>query len=666
MKASATIEDDRKSGRGDTAGAMPAALVPCGIIVVFLLLVVGRRVMPEWTVVVPDGWVIPFIDGINTIVEFLRNVPIFFGLFTFRDLTRTLAVAIEWPLDLIEGILISGFKSIGVPALPWIMVAGLAAVFGWWLKGWRLALLAGTCITYVALFGKWKLSMITLSVVLVAAPVAGLLALGLGILAFNWRPFERLLVPVLNVMQSLPHFSYLIPVSVFIGVSHRAGAIATILFAIPPMARLTVLGLRGVSSEIIEAGKMAGSTPRQMLWKVQIPAARDALMVGVNQVIMQCLAMVVIASFVGAKGLGHDLLFRLQSLRIGQALENGVAIVFIAIMLDRLSLALSEKQPEHKEDGPFWRSHPFLASAGLVVVVSAILAQITPLAQTLPKEYTITTAPFWDSLVDFMTVNLHGPLSVVKDGLLLHVLIPLRSAFQSVPWIAAVFLVGAIGWRLGGWRLAATVSAFVLFIAFSGFWERALITAYMVAFAVFLCVLIGVPIGIWAAGGEGRAKAVQLLCDTFQTFPSFIYLIPVIMLFQVGDVAAIAAIVIYASIPAIRYTMFGLKNVPAQTVEAATMAGCTPWQALWKVRLPLAFPEIMLGVNQTIMFALFMVIIAAFIGTKDLGQEIFRALTFADAGKGLVVGLCVAFMGLAVDRLVSAWAAKRKQELGLA
>ncbi|MEM9441679.1 MAG: ABC transporter permease subunit [Pseudomonadota bacterium] len=666
MKASATIEDERKSGRGDTAGAMPAALVPGGIIVVFLLLVVGRRVMPEWTVVVPDGWVIPFIDGINTIVEFLRNVPIFFGLFTFRDLTRTLAVAIEWPLDLIEGILISGFKSIGVPALPWIMVAGLAAVFGWWLKGWRLALLAGTCITYVALFGKWKLSMITLSVVLVAAPVAGLLALGLGILAFNWRPFERLLVPVLNVMQSLPHFSYLIPVSVFIGVSHRAGAIATILFAIPPMARLTVLGLRGVSSEIIEAGKMAGSTSRQMLWKVQIPAARDALMVGVNQVIMQCLAMVVIASFVGAKGLGHDLLFRLQSLRIGQALENGVAIVFIAIMLDRLSLALSEKQPEHKEDGPFWRTHPFLVTAGLVVFVSAILAQITPLAQTLPKEYTITTAPFWDSLVDFMTVNLHGPLSVVKDGLLLHVLIPLRSAFQSVPWIAAVFLVGAIGWRLGGWRLAATVSAFVLFIAFSGFWERALITAYMVAFAVFLCVLIGVPIGIWAAGGEGRAKAVQLLCDTFQTFPSFIYLIPVIMLFQVGDVAAIAAIVIYASIPAIRYTMFGLKNVPAQTVEAATMAGCTPWQALWKVRLPLAFPEIMLGVNQTIMFALFMVIIAAFIGTKDLGQEIFRALTFADAGKGLVVGLCVAFMGLAVDRLVSAWAAKRKQELGLA
>ncbi|MGI9508877.1 MAG: ABC transporter permease, partial [Geminicoccaceae bacterium] len=648
-----------------SSGLSPGILIPAAIITVFLPMVLARSLLPAWAVVVPDSWVIPFIDWINAVVEFLRKVPVFFGLFTFRDLTRAIALAIEWPLDLAEAILISGFPSLGLPALPWIMVVGLAAVLGWWLKGWRLALLAGGCIFYVALFGKWKLSMITLSVVLVAAPAAGLLALGLGVLAFKWRSFERVLLPVLNVMQSLPHFSYLIPVSVFIGVSHRAGAIATILFAIPPMARLTILGLRGVSSEIIEAGVMAGSTVRQMLWKVQIPAARDALMVGVNQVIMQCLAMVVIASFVGAKGLGHDLLFRLQSLRIGQALEIGVAIVFIAVMLDRLSLAWSEKQPEHQEDGPFWQVHPFLTAAGVVVIVSTLLALVTPLAQTLPKEYTITTAPFWDGLVDFMTVNLHGPLSVIKDALLLNVLIPLRNAFQAVPWIAAVFLAAAVGWRLGGWKLALTVAGFILFIAFSGFWERALITAYMVTFAVFTCVLIGVPLGIWAAGNERRARRAQLLCDTFQTFPSFIYLIPVIMLFQVGDVAAIAAIVIYASIPAVRYTMFGLRNVPHQTVEATIMSGCSPWQALWKVRLPLAFPEIMLGINQTIMFALFMVIIAAFIGTKDLGQEIFRALTFADAGKGLVVGLCVAFMGLAVDRLITAWASRRKQELGL-
>ncbi|OJU50618.1 MAG: hypothetical protein BGO03_05505 [Mesorhizobium sp. 61-13] len=157
----------------------------------------------------------------------------------------------------------------------------------------------------------------------------------------------------------------------------------------------------------------------------------------------------------------------------------------------------------------------------------------------------------------------------------------------------------------------------------------------------------------------------KLWCDTFQTFPSFIYLIPVIMLFKVGDVAAISAIIIYAMIPIIRYTVFGLRNVPQDIVEAGITSGCTQRQLLWNIRMPLAFPEIMLGINQTIMFALFMVIIAAFIGTKDIGQEIFKALTFNDAGKGLVLGLCVAFMGLTADKLITAWSAERKGRLGL-
>jgi glycine betaine/proline transport system permease protein len=119
-------------------------------------------------------------------------------------------------------------------------------------------------------------------------------------------------------------------------------------------------------------------------------------------------------------------------------------------------------------------------------------------------------------------------------------------------------------------------------------------------------------------------------------------------------------------IPIVRYTTFGLRNVPAEIVEAGITSGCTKRQLLWNIRMPLAIPEIMLGINQTIMFALFMVIIAAFIGTKDLGQEIFRALTFNDAGKGLVLGLCVAFMGLTADQLITAWATKRKRLLGLA
>ena len=638
---------------------------PLLVLVPFVLLLVLKPILPEAGIVWPRAIAVPFIDWINVVVAVFHKHEIF-GAFTVKDATRAIAYGIEWPLDIVEGLLTGGFKSIDIPAIPWVMIAGLAAVFGWWLKGWRLALLAGGCIVYFALFGKWSLSMITLSLVLVAAPIAATGGVALGVFAVKWPPFERALWPILNVMQSLPHFSYLIPVAVFIGVSHRAGAIATILFAIPPMARLTVLGLKGVTEEVREAGRMAGCTRWQMLFKVEIPAARDSLMLGVNQVIMQCLAMVVIASFVGARGLGQDLLFRIQSLRLGQALENGVAVVLMAVMLDRLSRALSEKQPERRPEGPFWRVHPYLVAAGGVIAVSIVLALLTPYAQTLPKSATITTAPFWDAVVDVITVTLFDRVSFIRDDLLVQVLIPLRTGFQWIPWIAVAVLAATIGWRLAGPRLAATAAGFVCFIALTGFWERAAITAYMVFFALIVCLLFGLPLGIWASRTARRTRYMQLLCDFFQTFPSFVYLIPVIMLFQVGDVAAISAIVLYAWIPIVRYTILGLRGVPAETIEAATTAGCTPRQLLWKVRMPLALPEIMLGVNQTIMFGLFMVIIAAFIGTKDLGQEIFRALTFADAGKGLVIGFCVAFIGLTIDSLVTEWSAQRRRQLGLA
>lgn len=630
----------------------------------WLILLALRDLLPDWALSPPKQWTIPFVDWINAAVDFLRKQALF-GELTFKDITRAIAKTIEIPLDFMEGLLISGFEAIPLGPIPWLMLVGIAAIWGYYLKGWKLATLAGACVLYVAIFGKWKLSMITLSAVLVAAPIAGVLGLAVGILAIKWRRFEQVLWPLLNVMQSLPHFSYLIPVAVFVGVSHRAGAIATILFAMPPMARLTLLGLKNIASEVREAGVMAGCTAWQMLWKVELPAARPTLMVGVNQVIMQCLAMVVIASFIGAKGLGHDLLFRLQSLRIGQALEIGIAIVFIAVTLDRLSQALAVKQPQHQEPGPLLTRHPYISVAAAISLLTILLAFAFPEMRSFPKTWTVTTAPVWDALVDWITIHLYDPLNVVRDGLLLHVLIPLRSAFQWLPWIAVLGLVASLGWLLGRWKLALTGAGFVLFIALSGFWPRAMITSYMVCFAVLVCVVIGIPLGIWAAKRDARTQAMQLLCDTFQTFPSFIYLIPVIMLFKVGDVAAIGAIVIYATIPAVRYTMFGLRNVPQHIVEAAITSGCTPRQILWKVRMPLAFPEIMLGVNQTIMFALFMVIIAAFIGTKDLGQEIFRALTFNDAGKGLVVGLCVAFLGLTADRLITAWAEKRKRELGL-
>ena len=620
-------------------------------------------IFPAWARVWPREMGLPFVEIINAVVDFLKNQHLLFGI-TFRDITRLFASAIEVPLYIVEGILVSGFPAYAMPSLPWTSLVGLAFIFGWWLKGARLAILASSCIFYMALFGKWTLSLITLSVVLVAAPIAMAIGLAVGIASARSLRVERIAWPLLNVMQSLPHFSYLIPVAIFIGVSHKAGVIATILFAFPPMARLTLVGLRGVSSEVREAGLMAGCTARQMLWRVELPSALQALLLGVNQVVMQCLAMVVISSFIGAKGLGQDLLFRLQSLRIGQALEIGVAIVFVAVTLDRISIAFSQKKAhsDKKTFGAFWRRFPYSSTALGLLLITFIGAAINPAWQRFPEEWTITTAPMWDALVIYITVHWFDALSIFRDGFLIYVLIPIRNLFQWLPWPFYLLLVAASGYRLGGIRLATTVSLFILFIVFSGYWARSTITAYMVFVSLLCCLLLGLPLGIWASLSERRARGVMLVCDSLQTFPSFIYLIPVIMLFRVGDVAAIMAVVIYASIPIVRYSIFGLRGVAADTIEAAITSGATTWQILWKVRMPLALPEIMLGINQTIMFSLFMVTIAAFIGTTDLGQEIFKALTFNDAGKGLVVGLCIAFMGLAVDRLGVAWAERRKKQ----
>ena len=316
-----------------------------------------------------------------------------------------------------------------IPAVPWVVSAGLAAVLGWYLRGWRLALLAGGCIAYFAIFGLWKPAMTSLSLVLVSAPIAIAIGLALGILAHKWRWVEKALWPLLNLMQSLPHFGYLIPMVVFVGLAHRSGAIATILFAMPAMAKITMVALRGVSEEVLEAGVMAGCTPRQMLWRVRIPAARRLLMVGVNQTIMLCLAMKVISSFIGARGLGIDLLFRLQTLQLGRALEIGIAIVLMAIALDRLSQALAEKEPEHKPEGPFWVVRPYLTAAGVVIVIGAILAYLVPQAATLPQEMTVTLAPQLNAVIKQTVSTLYEPSYFIRDYLLVYLLLPIRDFF---------------------------------------------------------------------------------------------------------------------------------------------------------------------------------------------------------------------------------------------
>ncbi len=440
------------------------------------------------------------------------------------------------------------------------------------------------------------------------------------------------------------------------------------------MIRLTILGMKQVPVEVVEAGMMSGCTGRQILLRVLVPTARRDILIGVNQVIMQCLAMAVIASFIGAKGLGFNLLLALNGLRIGLALELGICIVLIAVVLDRLSLAWANKQTDYFADLGFVQRHihgliflgVFAVCITLAFLGKFIFGEEINYLYLIPHSKGITTEWFWQSGVDWMVENWYAGLQGFNRGLIINVLQPMKKAYLAMPVAATFLLVMGVGYIIGGIRSALVVGGFLLFIALTEWWDRALITAYMASFGVIVSVTIGVIVGSLCVQSQSASKVMLLVCDTFQTFPSFIYLIPVIMLFGVTDTSVLMAVIIYATIPAVRYTIEGIRNVPPSLVEAGMMSGVTKLQRWVKIELPLAFPHIMLGVNQTVIFALFMIIIGAMIGTEDLGQFILKALSDRQGtGNGLVLGLCVAFIGLAVDHLITRWARDRSAQLGL-
>jgi glycine betaine/proline transport system permease protein len=503
--------------------------------------------------------------------------------------------------------------------------------------------------------------------VIVTVPLVFLAGLLFGILMSRFRKIEVLVTPLFDMLQSMPPFAYMVPIVVLFGVGNAPAMVATAVFAVPPVARCVALGLKSISQELIEAGLMMGCTPLQLLWKVKMPAARATLLVGLNQGIMQTLAMIVLASLIGASGLGSELLTSLQSLRLGQALEQGLAIVVIAVALDRLSRAYALKPPANSQPAQaVWRRHPYLLVAVVFVLLSLGLAYFIPALEVLPDAQTISTAPWWDAQIEWITIHWYDSVQAFRDFMLVNVLIPIRDFFRATPWVTFVALVALIGYRLGGWRLSMGTGLLIFFPVAMGLWTQTMTTVYMIGTAAVVCIVFGFLLGVVAAGNQRLSNIAVGLCDFFQTFPSFIYLIPVVMLFRVSDLSAIIAVLLFAVVPMIRYTILGLRNVSPRLLEAVTQLGTTRWQRLVKVELPIALPEIMLGINQVIFMALFMVAITSLIGTQDLGAEINAARSGNETGRALVAGLCIAFLGIVADRLIAAWARRKKAELGLA
>jgi glycine betaine/proline transport system permease protein len=235
----------------------------------------------------------------------------------------------------------------------------------------------------------------------------------------------------------------------------------------------------------------------------------------------------------------------------------------------------------------------------------------------------------------------------------------------NIPWPVFILAVAILAYQTGGWRVAGLAIVGLLFIVVTGVWESAMVSVQLCAAAVFIAFVLGSGLGIWAAMNDRVSAILRPINDTLQTMPIFVFLIPAVMVFLVGEFTALVAVIMYAIVPSIRYTEHGIRNAPQDVVEAARAFGATPRQLLWQVKLPMALPEIMLGLNQTIMMGLAMVIVAALVGAKGLGQEVMVALTWNDTGYGAVSGLSVAILAIVTDRIIQSWSWRKKVALGL-
>lgn len=615
---------------------------------------------PEIGLWPPPALEVPLAGWITAAMGWLTDSAAL-GPVTFKDLTRAFAALIEAPYDLARILLVEGIldgkgrrAETIVPPLSWVAVTVAAVALGHYARDVWLGLLAGALMIYLAVFGQWDSAMVTLASIAIAVPLGVGLGLTLGIAAWAFRPVERALSPLLDLMQTIPTFAYLVPVLVLFGFGPVAALLATVIYALPPMVRVTIVALRAVPPEILDFAAMAGCTPAQRMRKVMLPVALPDLMVGVNQVIMLSLNMVIIASMIGAGGLGADVLESLRRLNIGGGIEAGLAITALAIVLDRLGQALAARAGGQRAAGRWWQRHPRTVLVLAVALVTGALGFLVPALQDWPKDWTVTTRAFWSGLIEWINLHYFDQLEAFRVWMLEHVLLPVKAFFFALPWPLLLGALALAGWRLGGGRLAALAGALALFVAATGLWEEAMTTVYLCGVAVVIAMAIGVPLGIWAASSDRAGRVIGTVVDTLQTLPSFVYLIPVVMLFRVGDFSALVAVVLFALVPAVKYTAHGLRSVPPELIEAGVVSGCTKAQILRKVQLPMAVPMILLGLNQTILLALSMLVITALVGTRDLGQEVYIALTKADVGRGLVAGLSIAAIAIIADRLIGA------------
>ncbi len=608
--------------------------------------IIGLQIAFGWTQTFPAGLDLTFEAPIDEAGAWMRANRRSHWLFT--GFFSPVSDIIDGAINAVEAVL---------TWMPWYVLIAIVFLIPARSRQFRAGSVAALALIYTGLIGLWQESIETLALMSVAVFVAVLVGVPLGVWGAMNRRVETAMRPVLDAMQTIPAFVYFLPLFMLFGIGNVPAAVATIVYALPPVVRLTTLGIKRVSPQAVEASRMFGSTTRQTLLKVQLPMAMPTILTGLSQTIMMALGIVVLATLVGASGLGSPVLQSLNQRRTGRGIAAGLAIVAVAMVLDRIwrSLAQSERTKRIERRTFAWVALGLAAATGAGLAFGWV---------DFPGVWTPSLFDPIDQAVTWARDNLSFLSRPFSDFVVSWIYIPARDFLtDAAAWPMLVFVAAWIGWMLKGWRLATFAVSGLLAIGLVGMWEPSIDTFVQVIIASLLAVLVSIPLGVWA----GRRPRVEAffgpILDALQTVPSLVYIIPAVILFTVGVVPGIIATVLYAIVPGIRITALGVRQVPTETIEASRTFGATPRQTMFGVRLPLAAPTIMAGVNQVIMMVLAMVIITGLVGAGALGFETVRSLQRSLFGLGFEVGLALVVIAMILDRFTEA-AAERLQPPG--
>jgi glycine betaine/proline transport system permease protein len=587
--------------------------------------------------------------------------PLFRSLNGVRDFVDENRTVLE-PIRAAVGGLVEVFTTI-IESLGWPGVIGVAGALAMVFGGIRLALLAMAGFASLGVLGLWDASMAVLALMLAAVLIAVAVGVPLGIWAGRSRRASAILAPILDVMQIMPTFAYLTPITLLFLIGAPSSVIATLIYAIPPAIRITALGIQGVAASSVEAAVSLGSTNRQVLSKVQLPLARRAIGLGINQSIMMALSMVVITALIGAPGLGRNILQAVQRVDVGAAFDAGLAIVILAIILDRLTFAAGDwLDPRTRIRAALTPREQWLRRVPAMAILAAgLVAPFVVDATKFPTEIAFSFRGAVNQVADWLTTTFSGATIALKNLLTAIILNPVETLLTTAPWWLVVGSIVVLAWWISGRRAAITAFVCLVAIAGLGLWAHAMATLANVLLATLLTLVIGVTVGVLTARSDTLRAVLRPILDAAQTLPAFVYLIPAIAFFDPSRFTAIVAAVIYAVPPVIRLVDVGIRAVPATVVEAATASGATERQLLWKVRLPLSQRALLLAANQGVILVLAMVVIGALVGAGALGYDVITGFAQGkDFGKGLAAGAAIVLLGIMLDRITQGAGGRRR------